>query len=99
MKLQVYVSQHCAWCSRSVALGEAVAAHFDDIAVEVVYIDDPSTIKPDLVFAVPTFLLDGQLLCLGNQEEEWLTRRLHQLQQQLSAAPGEGNVSHAIAVW
>lgn len=97
MKLQLYLSQHCTPCSHSLTLGEAVAAHFDDITVEVVYLDDPSTIKPALVFAVPTFLLDGQLLCLGNQEEEWLTRRLHQLQQQVSAAPGEGNVSAALA--
>jgi hypothetical protein len=79
MKLQVYISQHCTSCNHSVALGQAVASHFDDVTVQIIDLDDPSTAKPDAVFAVPTFLLDGQLLCLGNQEEEWLTRRLEQV--------------------
>lgn len=89
MKLQVYVSQHCAWCSRSVALAEAVASHFNDVTVEVVDLDDPSASKPDQLFAVPTFLLDGQLLCLGNQEEEWLIRRLQQVKQGMASSAAQ----------
>jgi hypothetical protein len=86
MRLQVYVSQHCESCSRSAALGNAVASYFDDVTVEVIDLDAPSAIKPDSVFAVPTFLLEGQLLCLGNQEEAWLTHRLQQIKQRM----GEG---------
>ncbi len=86
MKLQVCVSQHCVSCSHSVALAEAVASHFDDVTVEVIDLDDPAAVKPEQVFAVPTFLLDGQLLCLGNQEEEWLTRRLEHVKAALSGS-------------
>ncbi len=89
MKLQVYVSQHCAWCSRSVALSEAVASHFNDVTIEVVDLDDPSASKPDQLFAVPTFLLDGQLLCLGNQEEEWLIRRLQHVKQRMASSAAQ----------
>lgn len=81
MKLQVYVSQHCVPCSRSAALGQAVASHFEDMTVEVLNLDDPAVSRPDLVFAVPTFLLDGWLLCLGNQEEEWLIQRVQRVQR------------------
>ncbi len=86
MKLQVYVSQHCVSCSHSVALGQAVVSHFDDITLEVLDLEDPLSVKPEQVFAAPTFLLDGRLLCLGNQEEEWLTRRLEQVKHELSVS-------------
>jgi len=88
MKIQIYVLQHCVSCGRSAALGQAVASHFEDITVEVLNLDDPSIPRPDLVFAVPTFLLDGQLLCLGNQEEEWLVRRVRRMKQGLGAGRG-----------
>ncbi len=81
MKLQVYISQHCIPCSRSAALGQAVASHFEDMTVEILNLDDPAVPRPDLVFAAPTFLLDGWLLCLGNQEEEWLIQRIKRVQR------------------
>ena len=85
MKLQVYVSQHCVSCGRSAALGQALASHFDDMTVEVLNLDDPLIPRPELVFAVPTFLLDGQLLCLGNQQEERLVQRVGRLKQDQGA--------------
>lgn len=80
MKLQIYVSRHCATCGRSVALGKALASRYFGMDVEVVDLDDPMSIRPQDIFAVPTFLLDGRLLCLGNQDEDWLRRRVDAIQ-------------------
>jgi predicted DsbA family dithiol-disulfide isomerase len=95
MRLQVVVSQHCTSCSQSLALGEVVAAHYryQGMTVEVIDLDDPTVKRPGAVFAVPTFLLDGQLVCVGNQPEELMRRRINMLllaeeQRQLVASHG-----------
>ena len=79
MGLQVFVSQHCESCSRSVDIAEAVAARYPGLSVEVVDLDKPLSDRPQQVFAVPTFILDGQLLCVGNQDVEWMVQRIQVL--------------------
>jgi hypothetical protein len=56
-----------------------VASQFSDVVLEVYDLDDPTVAIPEVVFGVPTFLLDGRLLCLGNQDRDWLVQRLHRM--------------------
>ena len=83
MRLQIFVSQHCASCSHSLALARSVASYYPDVGVEVVDLDDPTSEKPTAVFAVPTFLLDGRLLCVGNQEARWIKGRIDAIRESI----------------
>lgn len=49
---------------------------FADLDVRVIDLGDPGAVRPSAVFAVPTYLLDGRVLCLGNPFEGWLVERL-----------------------
>lgn len=42
-----------------------VAAEFDDVATRLIDLSVSSEQKPDAVFAVPTFMLDGRVVSLG----------------------------------
>ena len=42
----------------------------------VVDLSQPETERPPRVFAVPTYLLDGTVISLGNPEERWLLDEL-----------------------
>ena len=78
--LQVYIERGCSMCRRAVALADQARAQFPAMRVEVVDLTEPAAEPPEAVFAVPTFLLDGELLSLGNPRPadliETLTARL-----------------------
>ena len=74
--LQVFVKNRCSGCRRAVALAEQVRARFPALQVEVVNLSEQPIEPPDAVFAVPTFLLDGKVLSLGNPRPAELLQRL-----------------------
>jgi hypothetical protein len=44
------------------------------LAVQVIDLADPSATRPSSVFAVPTYVLDGRIVSLGNPMMEGLLR-------------------------
>ena len=64
--LQVFVERGCGVCRRAVALADQVRAQFPAVRVGVVDLAELATEPPDAIVAVPTFLLDGAVLSLGN---------------------------------
>ena len=64
--LQVFVEHGCGVCRRAVTLADQARAQFPGIQVEVVDLTERAAQPPEAVFAVPTFLLDGEVLSLGN---------------------------------
>ena len=75
--LEVYVSRHCANCGEAVRLAEEVAARFPGVVVRVIDLDRAAAPPPEGVVAVPTYLLDGCVVSLGNPYPEELFARLH----------------------
>jgi hypothetical protein len=75
--LEVYVSRHCPNCGEARQLAEAAAARFPGVVVRVIDLDRAATPPPEAVVAVPTYLLDGRVLSLGNPYPEELFARLH----------------------
>lgn len=75
VKLQVYIAEDCWSCEETRRIVEDVAPKFSTLLVE--FLDMAVSDRPDSVFAVPTYLLNGRIISLGNP-----TR--HQLSQQLS---------------
>ena len=64
--LRVFVEAGCRNCDWALRLAQDVRERFPEVGVEVVDVADPSLERPEEVFAVPTFVLDGRVLSLGN---------------------------------
>src|SRR5438876_5706366 len=73
-RLDVYVSRECLNCDESVRLAAEVANRFGGVQVRVIDLDrslDNGPL-PDGVVAVPTYVLDGRVISLGNPYPEEL---------------------------
>jgi alkyl hydroperoxide reductase subunit AhpF len=77
-RLEVYVSSECLNCEESVRLASEVASRFPGVQVRVVDLDrlPDHELLPEAVVAVPTYLLDGRVISLGNPYLEELFARL-----------------------
>src|SRR5260370_17741285 len=73
--LEVYVSSQCLNCDEAVRLAEEAAARYPNVVVRVVDLDLEGSPPPDPVVAVPTYLLNGRVVSLGNPYPEELFAR------------------------
>jgi hypothetical protein len=78
IKLQVYTSDDCWTCEETERIVSDVAARFPDVEVNVLNLTSPD--KPDEVFAVPTYLINGRIVSLGNPTREELAHKLKKAQ-------------------
>ena len=72
--LTVYISDDCWSCEETVRILDDVTPHFPDLLLQRV--DTQQQPLPEGVFAVPTYLLDGKVISLGNPTREVLRKRL-----------------------
>src|ERR1051326_1301301 len=77
-RLEVYVSAECPNCCEAVRLAQESAARYPDIVVRVLDLEELHGPPPDPVVAVPTYVLDGQVVSLGNPYAEELFARLQE---------------------
>jgi hypothetical protein len=76
MALEIYVEAGCATCDRAWDLADEVARSYPALSVEVIDISNTERDVPEAVFAVPTYILDGDVISLGNPSGEELRARL-----------------------
>lgn len=76
--LTVYVSDDCPGCEEALRRAREASEHFPELVVAVVNIDQDNQAKPDQIFAVPTYLLDGETISLGNPSKADLLGKLEQ---------------------
>lgn len=74
--LKVYVEASCWACSESRRIVAEMRPQFPQVAIEL--IDLTGRARPDTVFAVPTYVLDGRVISLGNPYRHDLSRRLRE---------------------
>ena len=75
--LEVFVLPNCLASDTAVRLARQVGTmNMDRVRVRIIDLSVAGAVKPAAVFAVPTYLLDGRLLSLGNPDEEWLLNQL-----------------------
>lgn len=75
--LDIYVIPGCLGCDRASQLAKDVRARsLPSIEVNLIDLSDPVVVRPEAVFAVPTYLLNGKVLSLGNPELEWLCQQV-----------------------
>ena len=79
-RLDVYVAAHCFACAEARRLAAAAARRFPGLEVRTIDIDAARAgtppVLPDGVVAVPTYLLDGAVVALGNPGAEQLFARI-----------------------
>lgn len=76
-RLDVYVGPHCPACARARDLAERVRARAPvGVDVRIIDLSEHPDPVPASIFAIPTYLLDGDMLSLGNPDEAWLMARL-----------------------
>ena len=71
VKLQVFVKTDCDICSRARQLAQQADERFPNLVVDIVDMNE-ADLERDDVFAVPTFVLEGRVLSLGNPQESEL---------------------------
>jgi thiol-disulfide isomerase/thioredoxin len=74
--LEVFVTPGCEACEHARMLAQRAAQEFHDLEVAVVDLDETPEGLPPQVFAVPTFLLNGTVVSLGNPSWERLSALL-----------------------
>lgn len=77
--LRVFISEDCWSCCESRRIIGEIAPQFPQITIELV--DLSAQKRPDEIFAVPTYVLDGKVISLGNP---YLTELQKKLQDALS---------------
>jgi hypothetical protein len=78
-RLRVYITSQCFSCEEAVLIAAEITQKFPQIITEIVNLEDPCASKPDAVFAVPTYVLNGRLLSLGNPYREQLFAKITDL--------------------
>ncbi len=66
--LAVYVLPGCPGCERAYRIAGEVKRRCPQIQVRVIDLSEPTAIQPPNVFSVPTYLLDGRVISLGNPD-------------------------------
>lgn len=70
--LAVYVGEDCPSCQTALEVAERARREFPHVDVSVVDLGVSSERQPAGVFAVPTFVLDGEVVSLGTPSWERL---------------------------
>ena len=74
--LDIYVDQACPGCAYAQELAVRVREEIPELEVRIFDLARPNIQKPSSVFAVPTYLLDGKTLSLGNPDIRDLVSRI-----------------------
>ncbi len=73
MRLDIYIDDCCETCDHARKIARQVRERMPQVEVNLIELRGE---KPESVFAVPTYLLDGATLFLGNPSEAELFERL-----------------------
>lgn len=83
MHLDIYVTDQCTNCGEALLMAGR-ARTIAGLRVAIINLDQPGSSIPPHVVAVPTYMLDGKVVSLGNPErEEFLSMLRTALQQQI----------------
>ena len=79
-ELEVFVEADCSLCQRALSLAQDADGRYPELSVRVIDVSELSGQRDD-VFAVPTFVLDGRVVSLGNPRQSFLRSEIESLLQ------------------
>ena len=81
MQLENYITNECTNCGEARLIAEQARA-IADLEVKVIDLEAPGQSVPPQVVAVPTYLLNGRIVSLGNPKREEFLGELRQLSEE-----------------
>lgn len=78
--LRIYVARHCETCAEARRMAEEIRQLYENVEVETMELDEEESVNPDDVFSVPTWVLNGRIISLGNPSYNELSAKLSQAQ-------------------
>ena len=83
--LDIYITDNCWSCEESIRIAKDVAPLFPNAAVNLLNINGNTL--PEGVFAVPTYVMNGKIIFLGNPTREQLIDKLSAISHLQSEEP------------
>lgn len=68
--LAIYVTEHCPICAYAHEVAERIRQNYPQVDLRVIDVALPHAVVPEVVFATPTYLLNGRVWSLGNPSDE-----------------------------
>jgi hypothetical protein len=72
MHLKIYVAEHCWGCDEAQKIATQMRQTYSEVTVEVIDLNGAEVEQPDEIFAIPTYVLNGRVVSLGNPKPEKL---------------------------
>lgn len=82
INLEIYVENECANCQPAFDIAEMVREQVPEVNVSILDLSLPEVHRPNNVFAVPTYLINGETRSLGNPDGKSLVAELKELVKQ-----------------
>ncbi|MBI3959795.1 MAG: hypothetical protein HY328_13375 [Chloroflexi bacterium] len=76
IRVEIYVAEHCMLCEYAYEVADSIRADFPAVDLRIINLSRTTEAIPDVVFATPTYLLNGRLWSLGNPSAEDVQERL-----------------------
>lgn len=72
------MAQHCETCAEARRIAEKTRQSYENVQIEIMELDGENAANPDDVFSVPTWVLNGKIISLGNPSFNELFAKLSQ---------------------
>jgi predicted thioredoxin/glutaredoxin len=92
-RLEIFIEHSCDNCQEAISIADRLRRQAPAVQVNLIDLDQEPYRRPYAVFAVPTYVLDGEILSLGNPRYEDLLATLN-LKSESSANEVEKNGKH-----
>lgn len=76
IRVDIFVAEHCFVCEYSYEVAAFIRRAFPQVSVRMINMADSQVEIPEVVFATPTYLLNGKLWSLGNPSNEEVLSKL-----------------------
>lgn len=78
--LRIYIGDGCGTCLTACELAAEVERwNIPNLTVDIVDLEGSGVVRPDVVFAVPTYVLDDAVISLGNPSPDELRTHLRRI--------------------
>ncbi len=85
--LEIVITPHCFGCARARTLAATIAAHDPALDVRVVDLSEPGAQAPPGLVAVPSYVLNGRILFIGNPTQAALAAALRTADRTTAGPP------------
>jgi hypothetical protein len=85
--LEIVITPHCFGCARARTLATTIAAHDPALDVRVVDLSEPGAQAPPGLVAVPSYILNGRILFIGNPTQAALAAALRTADRTTAGPP------------